>query len=398
MTAGKGAPGEIWNDPLREDCPFPRSTELTGLTFTGRSRNYTNADTFYPSWAADGALYSPWTDGCFGETVRDPLDCSSKSDDPSNAPFGHIAATGQARITGDDPLDLSLENLGLHRSASAPFGGRYPSASLVKDGVWYYGTYCLDETGRTNSQGKPYNWDVLGPFVGFRRSIDGGRSWVETRRTPSDPLFGDTDRVRFGAPHFVDFGRNMQGSPDGMAYLVGHGAAAPSSWAAWIRGDEVNLARTIIGPETADLLASWEFFAGSDATGAPVWSSDIADMVPLLRWEGHLGHVTITRFEALDRYIMCLTDGGDTISEFDSYILESRSLTGPWAVVSLMEHFGDQAYFLNFPTKFIAADGLTAWLCFSANYTIHHLGLDRKIQPATAKYAMSLHEVRMERR
>jgi len=28
-----------------------------------------------------------------------------------------------------------------------------------------------------------------------------------------------------GSPHFVDFGKNMERSPDGKVYLVGHDAA-----------------------------------------------------------------------------------------------------------------------------------------------------------------------------
>lgn len=160
----------------------------------------------------------------------------------------------------------------------------------------------------------------------------------------------------------------MSSSPDGKAYLVGHGAATTDSWASWIKGDEVNLARVAISPETANDAAAYEFFAGHNPDGKPRWTSNINEMQPVLKWDGHIGHVTITKFEGLDRYIMCITDGGDTISEYDSYILESPSTTGPWRVVSSLQSFGDQAYFLNFPSKFISKDGLTAWLCFSANY------------------------------
>jgi len=52
----------IWPNTPPHDCPFPQSTHLPDLAFTGRYANYTNADTWYPSWASDGALYSPWTD------------------------------------------------------------------------------------------------------------------------------------------------------------------------------------------------------------------------------------------------------------------------------------------------------------------------------------------------
>ena len=43
-----------------------------------------------------------------------------------------------------------------------------------------------------------------------------------------DNLFAETaqanSRVKFGAPHWVDFGQEMEHSPDGKAYIVGHGA------------------------------------------------------------------------------------------------------------------------------------------------------------------------------
>ncbi|MCJ7588705.1 MAG: hypothetical protein MUQ00_12510, partial [Candidatus Aminicenantes bacterium] len=56
-------PSGIWPSEEKPDCPFPRSGMLTSLRFTGRHAEYTGADTWYPSWASDGRLYSPWTDG-----------------------------------------------------------------------------------------------------------------------------------------------------------------------------------------------------------------------------------------------------------------------------------------------------------------------------------------------
>ena len=76
--------------------------------------------------------------------------------------------------------------LGVHKAFAAPYGGRYPCASLVHNGIWYYGTYCLDW--------HQHPWDILGPFVGFRLS------------------------------------------PDGKAYLLGHGATRPEATCSWISG------------------------------------------------------------------------------------------------------------------------------------------------------------------
>jgi hypothetical protein len=62
-------------------------------------------------------------------------------------------------------------------------------------------------------------------------------------------------------------------------------------------------------------------------------------------------------------------DRGTTGSRYNTYILESDQLTGPWKLVVYMHHFGEQGYFVNIPTKFVSADGRTAWLCYSANFT-----------------------------
>lgn len=112
---------------------------------------------------------------------------------------GPKAMTGQAKIVGNDPLNLKVIPLGATTGSAAPYGGRYPCGSLVHNGVWYYGTYCLD--------GYPsgYNWGTLGPFVGFRISKDYGLTWEDTPHTPLSPLFGETAKdsgcVKIGAPH-----------------------------------------------------------------------------------------------------------------------------------------------------------------------------------------------------
>ena len=62
-AAGKTNPNGQWRSEPPADCPFKPSASLTGIEFTGRHSDYRCGDTFYPSWAGDGNLYSPWTDG-----------------------------------------------------------------------------------------------------------------------------------------------------------------------------------------------------------------------------------------------------------------------------------------------------------------------------------------------
>jgi hypothetical protein len=371
------------------------------VTFTGRHAEYTNADTWYPSWAADDHLYSPWTDGYFAAPRQFDLqgmDCSSDSRNGSNAGRDGKSGTAQAKITGDDPLSLTLENLGVQYASPAPYGGRYPCGSLVHDGVWYYGTYCLDETDRK------LNWDILGPFVGFRTSHDLGKTWQDTPHTPAAPIFGESGKaghkVKIGAPHFVDFGKNMQHSPDGKAYLVGHGATDPTSEAAWIAGDEAYLLRVLPTPATINDPAAYEFFCGYDMAGRPLWSHDFSNIQPLIAWRGRVGHATMTYHPPLRKFLLCVTDGWPTTGTMNTYILESDHLVGPWKLVTFMEKFGVQAYFVNIPSKFISADGQTAWLSYSANFTnLNGLtyGTNWQPNPPGSQYAWCLQEMTFDR-
>jgi len=85
--------------------------------------------------------------------------------------IGKKATTGYATILGYDPLHLEIVDVGIYPSDPTPYKGRYPCGSLVYNGVWFYGTYCLLDSD--HDPGKGLNWDILGPFVGFRYSAEG---------------------------------------------------------------------------------------------------------------------------------------------------------------------------------------------------------------------------------
>lgn len=382
---GKAGGPRLWPAEVPEGCPFERSRSLGGVCFTGRHAEYTNADTWYPSWAADGNLYSPWTDGSIDGFV-------AISDENALASSGEVAQTGRARITGDDPLHLQVVNLGRVSATAKPYGGRYPCGGLVYQGIWYQGTYTLDNVPEPG-----YNWGVLGPFVGFHISRDYGQTWQDPPCIPERPLFGETGKdggkVKIGAPHFVDFGRELEHSPDGKAYLIGHGAvdSDPQPRIAnlsWITGDQVYLCRVKPAPETMNDPNQYEFFAGHDSDGKPVWTHNFAEIKPLVEWNNRCGCVTMTWNPGLRKYLMCVTDGWPTVKTYRTWILESDEITGPFRLVTFMQDFGKQAYFVNIPSKFISPDGRTAWLCYSANFT-------GNIQPNPpgSRYGMCLQEI-----
>lgn len=381
-----------WPVTNESEWIFQKSKEITDIKFTGRFANYTKADTWYPSWASDGNLYSPWTDGSIaGEH------CNSWS--------GPKARTGQAKIEGDNPLNLKVTSLGTHEGSATPYKGRYPCGSLVYNNIWYYGTYTLANADYG------LNWPILGPFAGFRISRDMGKTWEKSpiSSNPGQTLFTElkkiNDPVKIGAPHFVDFGKNMKHSPDGKAYLIAHGSTEKDledrkANLSWITGDQIYLCRVTPSPESINNEDAYEYFAGHDTNGNAIWSDNYNLIKPIIDWDNNTGCVTMTYNAPLKKYIMCVTDGWPTVKNMNTYLLESDNITGPWKMITYMKDFGPQAYFVNIPSKFISEDGLTMWLCYSANFTDGENRNDpeylKAINPAGSAYSLSLHEVKIK--
>ena len=56
--ASEDWPSKIWKSEVPEGCPFEPSKDITAVAFTRNYVAYTDADTWYPSWAPDGNMYS----------------------------------------------------------------------------------------------------------------------------------------------------------------------------------------------------------------------------------------------------------------------------------------------------------------------------------------------------
>ena len=103
-----------------------------------------------------------------------------------------------------------------------------------------------------------------------------------------------------------------------------------------------------------------------------------------------MGCVTMTYNAPLKKYLMCVTDGGTTGAAFQhlySWNPTASPARGNWW--RIMRNFGEQAYFVNIPSKFISADGRTLWLCYSANF------FSFPSNPPGSRYAMCLREIRL---
>ena len=260
--------------------------------------------------------------------------------------IGNNANTGRVKITGDDPLNLTFVNS--HAVFGAPGAGynmRYPAGNLVYNGVWYSVTILRNALGVS---GCAYTC-TQGALVGFDYTLSPATakaeaSWVKTTHTAATPLFPETGlngtKVKLGEPHFVDFGKNLQYSPDGKAYLVGHGAANAADFVNWNAGSDIYLARVTPSPDSINDLSKWEFYKGVDASNAAIWSTGFSGLQPILAWGGQLGNVSITYDAPLKRYIMTLSRGNkmpDDWNRSDVLLLHSAndSLTGGWNLVRI---------------------------------------------------------------
>jgi len=201
-------------------------------------------------------------------------------------------------LKGTDPLNLEIIPLGVNQADPYPYGGRYPCSSLVYNGVWYYGTYYLLPYGSSQFGNTTYNWPWIGPFIGFRISTKLGKTWNECCNSPRKSLFNENGLqghpIKIGSPHFVDFGKNMEHSPDGKAYLVAHGSdlkfypVKNFAHLSWITGDQIYLIRVNPSIETINDNDAYEYFAGYDNTDNAIWSNSFDEIKPMLEWQNNM--------------------------------------------------------------------------------------------------------------
>jgi len=112
-----------WQSEIPTDCPFPPSDDFSGIHFPGQKSGFRVGDTWYPTWAEDDRLYSPYTDGhCPRLDGGKDL---SISDGVVEFGYGvERTSTGNAVMEGDDPTSLTIYSLGLSHASALPYHGR----------------------------------------------------------------------------------------------------------------------------------------------------------------------------------------------------------------------------------------------------------------------------------
>jgi hypothetical protein len=246
---------------------------------------------------------------------------------------------GFARIAGE-PGDFSGINIRSRTGETLGQGkaGLKASGMLCVDGVLYMLVRNASDSQLAWSRDHAQTWD-----------------WCDWKFETS-----------FGAPTFLNFGKNYAGSRDGYVYLYSHDHDS-----AYEPADRMVLAR--VPKDRIRDRQAYEFFKGLDARSSPLWTTDIRDRGAIFVNPGHCCRSGISYNAGLKRYLWCQILPDSTDERGPRYqggfgIYEAPEPWGPWRTAFYTEAWdigpGETA---SFPTKWMSEDGRTCHLVFSGN-------------------------------
>jgi hypothetical protein len=250
---------------------------------------------------------------------------------------------GFARIVGEPP-DFRGVNV---RSPTGETTGQGPAGKKASGILMVDGTLYLWVRNARNSH---LAW-----------SSDHGRSWS----------WGSWRFVEsFGAPTFLNFGRNYSGARDAFVYTYSFDRND-----AYTAADGMVLARAPV--TRIRELEAYEFFERLDEKGRPVWTRDIRRRGAVFEHPGQCYRSGISYNAALRRYLWVQVLPGTKERQFRTRekdprfrggfgIYDAPEPWGPWTTVYYTELWdtgpGESA---SFPTKWMSDDGRTLYLVFS---------------------------------
>ena len=333
-------------------APYPKSQVITGMSWdrsTVTSLRKAHGSDLWPlTWAADGNLYGAWGDG--GGFNGD-----------SNY-VGRVSL-GFARITGTPmagaPSSFAGENVWGrapdYAEHPATFGGKIDDLISINGILYGHGGLwtsqncsCADPTLKSgdNPTQRQLAW-----------SSDLGKTWTIAPWTTTADLGGS-----------LQFGPDYRGAFDpNHVYLYYQGNIATDHTHLYLR--RVPISRITEDPRVP---GHYEYWVGPDNSSTPTWSTLESNAAPVFTDlnipVGSYAGAAVAYDAPLGRYLLTTFHGNDTgqIGFF-----EAPHPWGPWATIEYDDdwgHFNEiagEGNGLNFPTKWISADGKSLWGVFS---------------------------------
>ena len=301
--------------------PYPPSPVIRGLVWAPADtirRDAAGSDNWPLTWADDDALYAAFGDG----NGFEPLTPEKLS-------------MGFARIVGG-PTNFKGTNV---RSATGETRGDGQKGGKASGLLMVNGVLYLWIRNAANAQ--------------LASSRDRGATW-----TRAEWKFGKG----FGAPTFLNFGRNYAGARDGFVYVYSHDHDS-----AYAPADRMVLARV---PATKILdRRAYEFFKEMGPRHQPIWTPDIEERGAVFTHVGRCYRSGISYNAGLKRYLWSQTlPGNDARFQGGFGIYDAPEPWGPWTTAYYTERWdvgpGETS---SFPPKWMSADGTTLHLVFSGN-------------------------------
>ena len=237
--------------------PYPPSPVIRQVNWAPAEtiiRRAPGGDNWPMTWGDDDILYTAYGDGNgFKPFVPAKL------------------SIGFSKVTGTPP-DIQGVNFTAQNGEFRGDGrsGRKASGLLMVDGVLYLLARNLDNARLAWSRDHGATW-----------------SWADWSFTTS-----------FGAPTFLNFGRNYAGARDDFVYIY-----SPDRDNAYDAADRMVLAR--VPKDRLSQPAAYEYFVALGAKGQPEWSRDIARRGAVFTHRGNCYRGGVTYNAALRRYLWC---------------------------------------------------------------------------------------------
>ena len=305
--------------------PYPASPVIKKIVWAPKEdivRMASGSDNWPITWADDDNQYTAYGDGWGFEPKTEKK-----------------LSLGIAKISGSPP---DFKGMNIRTSSGEHIGqgaeGAKASGMLMVDGVLYM---MVRNTG--NSQ---VAW-----------STDYGKTW-----TWCDWQF----TTSFGAPSFLNFGRNYAGARDNFVYVYSQDAET-----AYDAADAMVMAR--VRKDKIKQRTAYEFFKGLDDFGRPGWTKDVRQRKPVFSNPGKCYRQQVSYNAGLQRYLWCQVLPTSKHAQGPRFqggfgVYDAAEPWGPWTTVFYAEEWDVGPGETNsFPVKWMSDDGKTCHLAFSGD-------------------------------
>jgi hypothetical protein len=296
------------------------------------------SDNWPVTWSDDDHQYALWGDG--GGFGGDEV-------------VGR-ASFGAARIEGDRDTYRGVNR----------FGGKDGECSSTIDGKGHGAPF--------STSGVLYAWITPGSGTAgydsftLHRSRDKGCSWARLEVT----FERSTEGISYGS--FVQFGRDNALAADAYVYTVATEVTNTESLAIVQRPGRIMLLR--VATASIEDRGAYEYYAGQDVTGQPIWSPDPAKKIPIYEDPDGVGtFAQMSYVPGLDRLVYT-NQHGDGVSRMGRQSLltmaEAPHPWGPWSVIFEDLFFPELEHSVfqwNFAPKWFSNDGRQFTLIFSGD-------------------------------